>query len=376
LGHKPDSNQDGQVLQGRLTVRWWLQTNPPYLMSVDNASTTGMDFSELLAAQPDIWMVQWTDGRGEIERLELDADNNASNLNGLREDFIDILPYCKFFQQFLTLLIPKALTLPQAKKVQNELIGEVFNSKRQLPFHYPVAAGNYSWDATDATLFSSLVPAVQNTIASLNQLIAEVNRIVAAFNSVDQTVIQQGNNLAGAINGNIVNGANNAFGQINNIFNEVTANCVNPGDALVAFINAYVIATFNSDLLTGMIPAGEQSFSAARPGIPQAGVISCSVDFVPISNNPYATTYVSNPSFGAGPVSWGNLPPVAVSNTVWIPVGSTVPVNVTPAEAAAIMQGIAARTNDLNIKKNTKVGQVNALTTIPAVIAYDVTAGW
>jgi hypothetical protein len=40
------------------------------------------------------------------------------------------------------------------------------------------------------------------------------------------------------------------------------------------------------------------------------------------------------------------------------------------------MSGIAARTNDLNLKRNTKIGEVNALTTVDDVIAYDVTTGW
>ena len=76
------------------------------------------------------------------------------------------------------------------------------------------------------------------------------------------------------------------------------------------------------------------------------------------------------------PVPWTALPNVATSDVVWIPVGGTAPVTVTPAEQAAIMSGIAARTNDLNVKKNTKLGQVAALTTIDAVIDYDVTTGW
>ena len=40
------------------------------------------------------------------------------------------------------------------------------------------------------------------------------------------------------------------------------------------------------------------------------------------------------------------------------------------------MNGIAARTNDLQRQENTRSRQVNALTTVPAVIAYDVTTGW
>ena len=75
-------------------------------------------------------------------------------------------------------------------------------------------------------------------------------------------------------------------------------------------------------------------------------------------------------------VGWNPVANVATANVQWIPIGSATPVIVTPDEQTAIMSGIAARTNTLNVKKNAKVTAVNALTTIPAVIAYNVTTGW
>src|SRR6266576_3238635 len=109
-------------------MRWWIHTDPPKIMSVDNASITGMDFSSLLATQPDIWMVQWQDDKGEIERQDVAAD---ANLNGLRETFIDVTPYAPFFQQFLSRMKAKALLLPQAQKIDVDLIRQIFDSKRQ-----------------------------------------------------------------------------------------------------------------------------------------------------------------------------------------------------------------------------------------------------
>jgi len=40
------------------------------------------------------------------------------------------------------------------------------------------------------------------------------------------------------------------------------------------------------------------------------------------------------------------------------------------------LTGIADRTNELFIIKNQKIGEVNALTTVAEVIAYDVLADW
>jgi hypothetical protein len=59
-----------------------------------------------------------------------------------------------------------------------------------------------------------------------------------------------------------------------------------------------------------------------------------------------------------------------------LPVGGTTPVNLTATDISNIMSGIAARRLNLQTTKNIKINQVNALTTIAAVIAYDVTAGW
>ena len=190
-------------------MRWWLNTDPPQIFSVDNSAVRGMDFSAL---DPDVWMVQWTDGRGEIER----QDANGNNLNGLRETFIDVIPYCPLFQQFLTLLKAKGLLLPQAKKVQIELVVEVFNSKRQAPFHYPVAAGDYWWDATDETLTSSTAAGLQTATATLNALIDKVNELVSAINAnvvagVNARVVAPGNSVivqANSAYAVIVNGTN------------------------------------------------------------------------------------------------------------------------------------------------------------------------
>jgi hypothetical protein len=49
---------------------------------------------------------------------------------------------------------------------------------------------------------------------------------------------------------------------------------------------------------------------------------------------------------------------------------------VTSAEQGAINNGITSKTQSLTTAKNSKIAAVNALTTIAAVIAYDVTAGW
>jgi len=373
-------------------MRWWLHTDPPSIMSIENASVKGMDFSTL---DPDIWMVQWIDGKGEIER-QVDKDTND---NGLRETFIDVIPYAPFFQQFLT-LCPR-LTLPQAKKVDIDLIRQIYESKRQAPFHYPVAAGDYWWDAADDNMLSSSAASLQNTIATLNNVISELNRIVAGFNANDGQIVTKantannqignglnaavvslnssGNGLAVQVNNNVVTYCNTAFDQINAWFTTVDAR----GNSTVSYINATLVVNMNSYLMMHETPISGSSFNLASPGLPTP--LTASDVAFPDIGQPYraqsvvaafAAAEATWTAISVTPVSWTPLTNVPVSSTMWIPLGGTEPVPVTPAEAAAIMAGIAARSNDLNIKKNIKIGEVNAMTEIQDVIDYDVTTGW
>jgi hypothetical protein len=324
-------------------VRWWLNTDHGRFC-VDNAVVNGMDFSAL---SPDIWMVQWTDGKGEIER----QDEFGNNLNGLRESFIDITPYCPLFQQFLSLV--QGLNLAQAKKVQTDLIVGLFDSKRQAPLYYPVAAGNYSWDATDATIYSSLVPALQNAIASINAVIAQLNAAIPALSANDISLRDQDNN-------NIVGPGNALITDINN-------HIATPGFQLVDFINSTLLGD-RATALSTVNYALQNDGSGIFRGL-LVDIAHTTVNFSGVGGVPFNIIDLS-------PVDWPALSPVSGATTSWIPIGSSVPVDVTPDEAAAILQAIAARTNNLAAKRSTRIAQVNAKTAIPDVIAYDVTAGW
>ena len=396
-------------------MRWWLQTNPPYLMSVDNATVKGMDYSALLATEPDLWMAQWTDGKGEIERLEIDENNEAQNLNGLREPFIDVIPYAPLFQQFLRLVV--GLLLPQAKKVQVDLIRQIFESKRQAPFHHPITAGDYYWDATDETLFSSIVPGLQNSIATINNIATQLNALVPAINGklgaligqINAGIVAPGdslraecNNLIVAINTVIAAGVNNLADEINaNIVTDVNTNIVGGVNGNIVGTGNYVITHINEAMLGDSIGAFsgpnvinnklqriQVGFTSepvyAAHGL-QGSIAKIDVSFSGIGGigagvnhiNGIVMNFVSDftPCDVAG-LTWTPLAPVPTSNVQWIPIGATAPVTVTPAEQAAILNGIAARTNDLSVKKNAKIAAVNSKTNIDDVINYDVTVGW
>jgi hypothetical protein len=378
-----------------LAVRWWIQTNPPYLMSVDNAVVKEMDYSDLLAAEPDLWMAQWAEGKGEIERLKIEDDNSVSNLNGLRETFIDVTPYAPFFDQFLEKIT--LLTLPQAKKVKVDLINVIFEGKRQAPFHYPIAAGDYWWDASDTTMGASTNAALQNTIAKVNELVSRLNDLVNTVLNV--TMISQINtNIAGGVNSVVTQYNAGVVNVGNSLRNSINASVVTPTNAgfndlntyttliaqqLLEYIRTTLLGTFsgggntvNSKLRQTTFEA--QGIAVAAPGL-AGDIAGPPFNF---SSNGNRCASLGEGFSGATAISgltalpWTNLTNVQASSQQWIPIGATAPVNVTQPEQQAIMSGITARTNDLNVKRNNKIIAVNALTTIPAVIAYDVTAGW
>lgn len=323
------------------------ESGPLATMCVDNAVVINIDISSIPS---DVVIIQWRDGIGEIEKVG----------NGLRENFIDITPYCDFFQVFL----PKvtSLGLDQAKKVQNDLIREIYESKRQAPYHHSVAAGDYWWDATDQTLISSTVPAIQNLTATLNSLISKTNAVVSALKGVDASLTVQGNSLCSTINSYIATPGTTAFGSIAIIFAEVNTRIVNHLNNTVLGTYGDTINTINNKLRSDGTGAG--------PGLTGNIAHASAIE----SFSGVMTTIPG--MFAPGAASWTDQASVSTATIQWIPIGGTVAVAVTLAEQAAILNGIAARSNDLQMKKTTKIGEVNALITIPEVIAYDVTMGW
>jgi hypothetical protein len=324
----------------------------------------GMDFS---AFPSDLWMVHWIEGKGEIEYQTADG----KNLNGLRESFFDVTPYVPLFKQFLN-KIP-GLTLDQAKKVQIDLIKQLFESKRQMPYHHPIAAGDYWWDATDGSLFASTAGGLQSTTTKLNEVIDRLNGLIPNING---TIVNNVNTNVAVFNSN-VSAINADFG---NLATEINTDIVNIGNQTIAHINTTVLGAneggggggannINNKLVSTFF-GGSTPITAAAPGL--AGNIAHNA-YSFGSINAYSITGVESniPS-----LSWSNVGHVTPANAQWIPIGSSTPVNVTPDEQTAILNGIAARTQDLFIIKNTKISEVNALTTIPDVIAYDVLADW
>jgi hypothetical protein len=395
-------------------MRWWLNTDDPQIFAVDNASVSGMDFSTLPINS---WMVQWTDGKGEIEN-QIDPNTND---NGLRASFIDVTPYASFFQQFLTLL--PGLTLAQAQKVQTDLIKQIFESKRQDPFHYPVASGDYSWDASDEALFSSHGAQLQNNLTEIGASVVSYTASATITIPAEQAWVRMwgGSGASGAgssVSYLIGSPGVGAPGYLEKFLTGLTPGHTltytrgNGGAAttgvggngtpsiLASGTQTIPTLTANGSNGTSLNSAGMYPTQGSAGGTATGGDINrkgqmggpsvtqqadstgvLALLFGTAGQTGLASgvdgSYTSpgNPGNPGGMiVSWGNV--VVTTGMQWIPIGASAPVAVTSTEQTAILNGIAVRTNTLAGTKNTKVAQVEALTVIADVINYDVTAGW
>jgi hypothetical protein len=289
-------------------------------MTVDNAGAVGMDYSTL---DPTINIVDWRDGKGEIERY---------NQQRIRDISLDPAPYAPFMQQFMRIVDP--LALDQAKKIQTDFIGELFDGKCQAPFHFVIAAGDFMWDCSYpsiAAMSSVGLPALYSTLlGSSNSTISDIND---RFSTLAANVGSALSTLASQINSQIVDFLNNT-------------------------VLGTHVAVGGDNTVNNMLQTGA-SDPHAQPGL---------------SGNIAHTTGVSGGSVAIPPPI--TTPSGGGAIIQWIPIDAPAAVNVTTVEFMNMMSGIAARRQTLQITKNSKTTAVNAMTDINDVIDYDVTAGW
>ena len=411
--------------RGRL--QFWMVNNPDanYPMGVDNSNVTGMNYSAL---DPTISIIRWENGVGNIEY------NDGTRL---RQNFIDVTPYAPFFQQFMALLV--GITLTQAQKIQTDLIDVLYDGKRQMPYHQVVAAGDFMWEATDPTVAAmscEVLPTIigYNTgtsdstpVGKINALIDQINAwivnpgntLVNQINSelsagnvlvtnINSQVVNVGNNLTVEITLNIVNGVNNTVvtgsnnildtitNAINAISSQINSGIVNAFAGFISYFNGTVIATINSSLqLAGVTwgTGGGGPTAVASPGL--SGAISASSDaftdvgglsithvggIAGVTESPFSSLAPAFSAIPANPFTTfphqGITADPAIPPINWTPLGATATVVLSATEMGTLMNGIAQRRASLLNVCQTKKNAVNALTTLAAVIAYDVTAGW
>jgi hypothetical protein len=366
--------------QARARLRFWMIRHIA-AMGIDNTNVMGMDYAAL---PPGVAIVEWKAGVGEIE-----YDDRPR----LRENFVDVTPYCPFLQQFMTRLT--GITLDQAKRLQKNLIDVLYDSKRQMNFHYAVAAGDYWWEATDnamTTMSNAVIPGLINAInklggetgAGTDSLVNQINTQWAnqtnQLNANYTTQASQTNSYCiDPINSN-ANSGNALVGHVNADANTTNSYIAGSGNSLVSYINGILGGrgdgqnTINNKLFTTALGSSEL---VAAPGL-DANIGGTNVGFSNVSGSGASfvtTSYVGTPSVST-PSVIGNTPSGLGVTIQWQPVGQSALVTLSHPEISGIMKGVSDRRNSLATVQVGKKIAVDALTTVAAVIAYDVTAGW
>jgi hypothetical protein len=263
-------------------------------------------------------------------------------------------------------------------------------------WHDQINANYATWKSElDTNFLSYQIQINQNYTTWHDQLNANYNTWYTQIGAV----IGTGGSNAGAFN--------NLVAEINNWIVDPTNNALNQSDAAINY-NAdqskgardAVNTGFNT--LSALLQSGPVSGAtgnAAVPGLtasltilPQDWTYTASsyrlthVDqsfaggsgISPLSVSPLSIVAVTVSALSISPlsVSAGTIASGGGASIPWLPIGATVAVNLSATDISNIMSGVAARRANLQTIMNTKIKEVMALTTVPAVIAYDVLAGW
>jgi hypothetical protein len=308
--------------------QWWIAPSDGQVV-IDDASIDGIDTTGIAS---NIYLVFWHGTKGEI--LYKHADRMP-----LRETFIDVTPYIHYFDRWITAAQSETppIQLPQAKSVKSSLVHSLFESKRQLPIN----VGGVWYDASDtnmATMMGSLttdalVGAINASITQWNQILATFNTAIATFNAY-------------------IDIFNNNSGLQDHVIEVGVVNQINVD-----------VAMLNSGSYVEAINTAIDSVTVTMGGDPPTP----SVSFTPIPT-PQSLQNAS------GRVAAGGQVPVLEHLD---PVQGTFPlVSLAQSATGAVVNAISARTNALAAVRNTHLANIATLTTVAAIAAYDITAGW
>lgn len=293
---------------------------PENVAAVDNADIT-IDCSALPA---NVDVVSFAAIEGKIE---------YNDQPSVRTVFTDPSPYQPHLNAWMTAYAAAtpALLLAQAKLIKKDLVDSIFHHKRRLPY----TLGPWQYDARDE--------AVDYGTALLNAYaILDSSGIEAAFNPALSSIVDQ-------INSYFVSMNNSMAGSF---AHWITTNCLN--------MLTQTTYQFHTVPASGTVPGKYVGIIAAGGNAPQFGMGNMSS----VSNIPGAT------------VSSGTIRLLYSGSITMQPLNAATPQAIPADTYNQVLSGIGSRRNSLNNNRLTKQFAIDALTTIPAVVAYDATAGW
>lgn len=352
--------------------QWWIQPHQA-LVCIDDALLQDIDCSSVA---DNIYLVFWYGEKGEI--LYTHDDRPA-----IREPFYDIAPYVPIFDKWMAAAKTASppLTLPQAKFVKSSEVDALFASKRQLPVSYLGHLWNGSDDATGAMSDQiAAITAPPDPSGAINSstaaLATSVNQALAALvdsvNSAHSTIVSSANTANDSIVGG--SGVGNVVDQMNSVNDSFSSdNSIAINDMLAELRTGITDAITQHAGVINQILHNQPYTGDALNGTQPTFVGASFVDAT--HPTPGAVPDVSAPAVSAPPVSATPVPPTTAPDIMWPPIGEP-PVSLTYNQFTTLLGMLTQRRNALQLVRTDHKNNIVSLTTVDAVIAYDITQGW
>lgn len=298
----------------------FLLVPPENLVVIDNATVNG------IVIPIDVALVIWNGSSGEIE---------PKGGMPVRTTFSDLSPYVPYLNAFigapLTItqlpLLDVGMSLPlklvQAKQIKSDMIDALFDYKRQVQ----IAWSSWWWDAADESYRAMLLTLLPSQQQEVTLLVNAVNSQMSTYSS----------NLAYMYNGYI-------------------------GSFALSYPSSY--DTFGRSFNTNGTNYGFGVWSPTVGG--------------GLPGNP---AWYQNATSAVGVFNMGGIGQIAdpapnLGSVSWLPINSASAISITYSQLNTIVKSIAARRDSLQTVRANKKTAVAALSTVAAVAAYDVLAGW
>jgi hypothetical protein len=390
-----------------MAMKFWL-VPANNVVTVDDAPMA-VDLSDVPA---NIYIVDWGGKDGTI----LYTDRV-----GVREKFSDPSPYQTYINRWMLaaqdpnqneLGAPSVqpITLAQAQAVKTSLINSLFDLKRQAPIDVTITVTPSS-SSEKATITTTYDASDENVSSMQSQAIGEMtgsaagghDSLGACIQRLEDSMNASADGLnynlavsAGNFNTSLASSASNFNASLAASINAINANFVQHDNYISNYnndVNTHNdnVGVFNSHM--GVTVAGFNDnthyMNSAYVDAINGTLVSCDA-----GGGVYSAATMPHQSMPDSNYTAGMPTAVSLSATIGsMPGASMSPATMSPAsmphvsaggipDAASLtmnqvaLQEILNRRNTLKTTQNTKNGEIGALTSVAAVAAYDVTAGW
>jgi hypothetical protein len=350
-----------------------------------------------------------------------DCSSGAGNIEyndrlRILEPLLDPTPYQAVLNNWLVEAAAQTVmpvTLAQAQRVKIGIVNGIYNGKRQLP----ITAIGYTWDASDTAYADMQAAITSSTPGMVDTLTTQTNQQVGTLttqtNQQAASLATQTNQQVATLTAHTNQQAASLAAQTNQQVATLTAQTNQSAASLAAQTNQQS----QSLSIVQYVPAAAQGAYASAGGSATYVVGGSQLAGIPytVSFNTASSSFVTGVAGGGitqQPQYYASNPVQIVSPIQTEPTAQTAPTQTAPTQTAPtqtaptqtsptqsttakfmplngrtaltlnvsqigqIVAAIQSRRSSLQTVRLNKTGEINALNTISAVIAYDATTGW